>query len=588
MKTLITLIAVTIFLVALFVALWWSTPSIETLRKLSNKHDRYALVVHDRNGKELSPYFRSESQVQYISLDIVPVHFINYLIFYEDRSFTYNIGFSPTGIIRSILGGPGGGSTITQQTFRLLTSWKERTLIRKAAEIVGAIKLTFALTKEEILEQYINLAYFGGSRNGLVAAAQKYFDKKPEELTKAESIMLISFLNKPPKNIIRNTGIAYKKYQHRVQMLTEAGKLSEIELDYNEIITGPEFDLGSAKRESFSVFLDRVYREYNNLNFPINISNLGGNIIETTMDESLNDSICILLDNELRNLPLGTKGAFLLLNQNNEVLCYVSGLNLRGDFDFIMSEHALPASRFKIPICAVAIDKIMAAQNEQADHIVNMLIPTRFEISPNHIIQDPGPQFITLRDAISESRNAALYWVGNNITTPQEIVEFAKYFDLNLLPYPSLPMGTQPVSEFKLGWIYSTLLVRDGFLKTPTFIRRVLSIEGEDLYNERMNITKEQQIISSTTCKIIRQLLREAEQRGTSSYLAQVDSLESEDISPKTGTTRKFRQLGVTGAINQYTFSLLIQGEKLNQPASKIAVPIVASLLQCMKRNGYF
>ena len=121
----------------------------------------------------------------------------------EDRNFYENSGISPTGIARAVWvavkGGAAtqGGSTITQQYVKNYFLTQDRTLTRKAREILISLKVDGQLSKDEILENYLNTIYYGRGAYGIQTAAKAYFDKDAADLGPAESAVLASVIRGP-------------------------------------------------------------------------------------------------------------------------------------------------------------------------------------------------------------------------------------------------------------------------------------------------------------------------------------------------------------------------------------------------------
>ncbi len=137
-----------------------------------------------------------------VTLDRVPKeNVINAVLAAEDSSFYSNPGFDITGIGRAIYnqltGGVGGGSTITQQYVKVSTDEREPTLWRKYKEVVLAVKISKELQKDQILENYLNIVYFGRGAYGIQAASQAYFGKDVEDLTVSEGAMLAGIIQSP-------------------------------------------------------------------------------------------------------------------------------------------------------------------------------------------------------------------------------------------------------------------------------------------------------------------------------------------------------------------------------------------------------
>ncbi|NHB84836.1 transglycosylase domain-containing protein [Tessaracoccus sp. HDW20] len=120
----------------------------------------------------------------------------------ENRSFWEDPGFSATGIARSVWsiatgGEVQGGSTITQQYIKILYLTSEQTVSRKVKELFLAVKMGREMSKEQILEGYLNTIYFGRGAYGIQAAAKSYFLKPAAELTLEETAALAAILNNP-------------------------------------------------------------------------------------------------------------------------------------------------------------------------------------------------------------------------------------------------------------------------------------------------------------------------------------------------------------------------------------------------------
>lgn len=121
----------------------------------------------------------------------------------EDASFETNSGFDIMGILRAVknqlTGGVGGGSTITQQYIKKATANEERTITRKALEIVKAFKMNNQRSKSEIITAYLNTIYFGRGAYGVQAAAKAYFGKDADKLTPAQAAYLAGIIQLPSR-----------------------------------------------------------------------------------------------------------------------------------------------------------------------------------------------------------------------------------------------------------------------------------------------------------------------------------------------------------------------------------------------------
>ncbi|MDD5623602.1 MAG: penicillin-binding protein 1C [Candidatus Peribacteraceae bacterium] len=186
-------------LFALLALLFWPVPE-----ELVHPPAKDAVRILDREGTLLYearlPGYGSQ---RWIALEQMPPAFLSSVIAIEDRGFLTHPGISAKGITRALIQNlsagriVSGGSTITQQLVRSRLQPKKRNFLYKVREAILALKIERALSKEQILESYLNTAYFGHQAYGIAAAAKTYFEKSPQELSSAECAFLAGLLQSP-------------------------------------------------------------------------------------------------------------------------------------------------------------------------------------------------------------------------------------------------------------------------------------------------------------------------------------------------------------------------------------------------------
>ena len=158
------------------------------------------------DGSELAKIVPPEGNRVDVDINQVPVHVRNAVMAAEDRDFYTNPGFSVSGFgraLRNNLFGNDiqGGSTITQQYVKNALVGDQRTgiggLIRKAKELVISTKMSREWSKDDVLQAYLNIIYFGRSAYGISAASQAYFDKPVDQLTVSEGALLAAIVQRP-------------------------------------------------------------------------------------------------------------------------------------------------------------------------------------------------------------------------------------------------------------------------------------------------------------------------------------------------------------------------------------------------------
>ena len=153
-------------------------------------------------GPELLNQVREE-QPQYTRLREMPEHFYTMVVAVEDKRFYRHFGYDLISIAKAVKRNvaegayAAGGSTITQQLAKNLFYSKEKRLSRKIYELWTSIQLERLFTKEEILEMYVNVIYYGQDAYGVGPATRVYFNKAPKDLTLEESAVLVGLLPAP-------------------------------------------------------------------------------------------------------------------------------------------------------------------------------------------------------------------------------------------------------------------------------------------------------------------------------------------------------------------------------------------------------
>ena len=158
------------------------------------------------DGSELAKIVPPEGNRVDVNIDQIPVHVRDAVLAAEDRDFYSNPGFSFSGFARAaknnIFGGDTqGGSTITQQYVKNALVGSQRAglggVIRKAKELVISTKMSGEWSKDEVLQAYLNIIYFGRGAYGIAAASKAYFDKPVEQLTVTEGALLAALIQRP-------------------------------------------------------------------------------------------------------------------------------------------------------------------------------------------------------------------------------------------------------------------------------------------------------------------------------------------------------------------------------------------------------
>jgi penicillin-binding protein 1A len=227
-------IAVVAGIAALFIVVYLQQqlPDVNTLKDVRMQ---VPLRVYSADKQLIAEY--GEQRRIPVKLANVPPQLINAVLATEDRRFYQHPGVDIRGLLRASMalltsGGDRsqGGSTITMQVARNFFLTREKSFIRKINEILLAFKIERELTKDEILELYLNKVFFGKRAYGVAAAAEVYYGKKLDNLTIAEMAMIAGLPQAPSAiNPISNPKAAYARRKHVLESMYEYGFITEAE-----------------------------------------------------------------------------------------------------------------------------------------------------------------------------------------------------------------------------------------------------------------------------------------------------------------------------------------------------------------------
>ena len=513
----------------------------------------------------------------------------------EDEHFAEHNGVVPKAVIRASLGNfiglgsSSGGSTLTQQLIKQQVVGDAPTLARKASEIVDALALERAMSKDEILTTYLNVAPFGRNNKGQnIAGAQQaatgIFGVDASKLTVPQAAFLAGLPQSPISyspyestgemkseedlqlGIKRSKDVLYNMYRTGAISKEdyETYKAYDIKQDFlpaeNVSITAKGFLYFSALDEATNLMYDYLVQKDNvsaqelkNESIQKSYRELaekeiqnGGYRITTTIDKAIHTAMQnavanygYLLDDSSGQPEVGN---VLMDNQTGAILGFVGGR----DYQSNQNNHAFntkrsPASTTK-PILAysIAIDQgLMGSASVLSNY------PTNFSNgNPIMYVNSPGTGMMSLREALNYSWNIPAYWTYQLLL--QKGVDVRSYmekmgYDIPEYGIESLPMGggiDVTVAQHTNG--YQTL-ANNGVYHKKYMISKIEKTSGEVIYEHK---DEPVQVYSKATATIMQSLLRDViSSRVTSTFqndLASLNSsLASADWIGKTGTTNE-------------------------------------------------
>jgi penicillin-binding protein 1A len=228
-------IGVVIGLGAVAGAVWFYSRDLPSFDSLADYHPPLITRVYARDGRPIAEYLK-ERRV-FVPVDEIPPLVKNAFIAAEDGNFYTHPGFDAKGILSAVFDYARGqrlrgASTITQQVLKNFILTNERSFDRKIKEIILSTRIEQVMTKDQILELYLNEIYLGARAYGIAAAAQNYFGKTLEQITPAEAAYLAA-LPKAPSDLhpVDNREKAVDRRNYVLGRMLKDGYITEAEAE---------------------------------------------------------------------------------------------------------------------------------------------------------------------------------------------------------------------------------------------------------------------------------------------------------------------------------------------------------------------
>ena len=216
-------------------------PQLPSLEALTAYQPKIPLRIYSAEGVLIGEF--GEERRSFVSIAEVPQQLKNAIIAAEDERFYEHPGIDYVGVLRAawanlVAGGRRqGASTITMQVARNFFLSSEKTLTRKLYEALLAFKIEHSLSKEQILELYVNQIYLGQRAYGFAAASQAYYGKALDRLSLAEISMLAGLPKAPSMNPVSNPTRAKQRQHYVLRRMTELGHIDATQ--YEDALKAP-------------------------------------------------------------------------------------------------------------------------------------------------------------------------------------------------------------------------------------------------------------------------------------------------------------------------------------------------------------
>ena len=501
---------------------------------------------------ELSVYARDDGLVarrgrrggRPMRFDDFPPHLVEAVIAIEDRRFFSHFGLDPRGLLRALAVNirqgrlAQGGSTLTQQLAKNVFLTPERSFKRKVQELLLAFWLEAHFSKQDILALYLNRVYFGSGAYGVQAAAETYFSRPVQNLTRVEAAMLAGLLKAPSRYApTRDPAAAARRARIVIAAMEDAdfinAELAAEMAGQDIIITNRSTDGAHyAVDWTLDQLPDFVGRPRADLD------------VMTTLDRPMQ-----LAAERAINRVLAAQGgarqagqaAMVVMTPDGAIRAMVGGRAYgKSQFNRAVQARRQPGSAFKPVVYLAALENGLAAGDvfDDAPLSINGWSPKNYDGRYRGAV--------TAGEAMAHSLNTVAVQISEQ-TGRDKVIDMARRLGLSgrLRAHPSLALGTFEVSLLQLTAAYAHF-ANGGQQVVPHIIQAVISASGQSLYDRLAPVALP--VVDGRHIGLLNNMLRAVMTIGTG-RAARLDGIA---LAGKTGTSQNWRDawfIGYSGAL---------------------------------------
>ncbi len=542
-------------IVGLAIACWLYTLYDEIKQDIDvviNYTPKQSTQFFDKDGKLIANTFKEENR-EYVKYDDIPAKIIEGLVAIEDTQFFEHHGVNPDAISRAIIKNikagtyMEGASTLTQQLIKMLVLNREKKLIRKVKEALLAIRLETVLTKEEILERYLNHVYFGHGYYGIKTAAKGYFNKDLYELTLKEIAILVGLPRAPSfYDPTKNLKISLARANQVVTRLNTLGwinneqfenSMKETPVIFNQTLTKNKAPYAvdyaiSQLINDIPDILSGGYKVY--LTIDLDAQEIAQEALKNSYEDALKRDLDIRKgekkpdDSYVKEL----NGALISMESSTGKI-----LALSGGVDYNQSVFNRAFQSKRQAGSAIKPFLYQAALNNgynPASQLIDISRTYNYTVGGEQKKWQPknyGGNFegiVSLRDSLTQSRNLSTLNLVTDVGVPVVTNELKNYGFKDVQDNLSITLGSMSVSLIEFSEAYS-MFSNNGTQVKPYIVEQIINKSGQSITIEPQTkmLMKPEQIYLMTS------ILSDVVTKGTGKS-AQVSGIE---LAGKTGTT---------------------------------------------------
>jgi penicillin-binding protein 1A len=527
--------------------------NLPDINRMADYQPSRSTRVFARNGIQLANLFRENRT--WVSIDRIPVPVRNAFIATEDRHFYQHHGVDFAGIARAALADYGhhslqGASTITQQLARRLFLSNEVSAARKIQEALLAMEIERYYTKDEILERYLNIMYFGAGAYGIEAAAHTYFGTDVGHLSLGQAAMLAGLLAAPSDySPYASIGHAEQRQEHVLGRMVEAGLITRAQANNAQraplgLLRERPAGLQSYRYPYFTTYVNHLLETQ----FGTQATYEGGLQVYTTLDpekqEIAQDAVAWGIERARAEGIGAHQGALVAIRPSTgEIVAMVGGatpFSLTNQFNRAWQSRRQPGSSFKAYVYTAEIDAGHPPTTIVEDTPVSYPMGNGTRWAP----MDDDLRFLgamTLRSALTNSRNVVAVKLAQDLGI-ERVVEYAHRMGVTayLDPTLSLALGSSGVSPLDQAAGYATL-ANQGVHIVPSPIKIVRDSFGTPVLDN--TFPQRTEVVSAGVAYVMTSMLESVIAEGT----GYPNAVIGRPAAGKTGTTSAFRDAWFVG-----------------------------------------
>lgn len=561
----IAIVAIPLTLIWLIPAfLVWSAPQIDMSQDLYSVNRPIAFTFLDSQGHIAG--HRGAVVGERLRLDEMPPYLPAAFIAMEDRTFYENQGIDVRGLLRAMWMNfraghvVAGGSTITQQTAKIVFLSPKRTFARKYEELIDAAALEKSLNKKQILDLYLNRIYLGAGAYGVDGAAHVYFGKSARDLTLPEAAMLATLTRAPSAfSPRRDLAAAQARADSVLHAMVQTHAITKAQAE--NAIERPAVITDRRMVDARNFFLDTAGEEALRLIEANGQQHSADLVVHTTLNPPLEDATRHALARTLNAKGRRThahEGAIVVMKTDGAVAALIGGRDYDSSaFNRATQAKRQPGSAFKPFVYLAALENGMSPWDTRDDEPIDIN-----GWSPaNYNGQNYGT--VTLAGALAHSINTVTAAVAQDVGI-DKVINAAHRCGITspLQANPSLALGTSDVTPLELTAAYATF-ASGGLRVTPYFVTAVEDNAHRLLFQRKAE--PEPRIVASSVNRDLTMMLYGVITQGTGRSAA----LPSREAAGKTGTTQDSRDAWFVGFTPDYVTTVWV-GNDDNSPMRNV------------------